>query len=285
VTYATPGSWRQAVEARLSNQARATGVDLDRLRRRLVVGRILVRLENHQPGRWILKGGMALEFRIGDRARATRDLDVVVRNAQGADETRAALIACLATDPDEDRFEFIVGQAETIEPDEAGRPGWRFGLEARVAGREFARVRIDVVARADEITNTERLLIGSELTFAGIQPTRVEVVDQRQHFAEKLHAYTRDYGDRLNSRVRDLPDMVVLIHDGLDPDAALRTTVGHVFDTRGTHPLPEDLPDPPAGWRDPYESLAAELDLAESTIDAAMETLRGFWSAAREFKE
>jgi len=228
---------------------------------------------------------MALEFRIGDRARATRDLDVVVRNAQGADETRAALIACLATDPDEDRFEFIVGQAETIEPDEAGRPGWRFGLEARVAGREFARVRIDVVARADEITNTERLLIGSELTFAGIQPTRVEVVDQRQHFAEKLHAYTRDYGDRLNSRVRDLPDMVVLIHDGLDPDAALRTTVGHVFDTRGTHPLPEDLPDPPAGWRDPYESLAAELDLAESTSDAAMETLRGFWSAAREFKE
>ena len=140
MTYDTPASWRQAVEARLVNRARATGVDLDRIRRRLVVGRLLARLEAHQPGRWILKGGMALELRIGDRARATRDVDVVVRDAdQSGEEVRANLSECLATDPDGDRIDFIVGSSQELEPDEAGRPGWRFPIEVRMAGREFAR--------------------------------------------------------------------------------------------------------------------------------------------------
>ena len=38
--------------------------------------RLLVRLELGAPGRWVVKGGMALEMRLGDRARSTRDLDL-----------------------------------------------------------------------------------------------------------------------------------------------------------------------------------------------------------------
>ena len=158
-------------------------------------------------------------------------------------------------------------------------------IEVRLAGREFARISIDVVARADEVTGTDRLMTGSELSFAGIEPVEVEVVDRRQHFAEKLHAYTRDYGERPNSRVRDLPDMVILIHDGLDPDTRLRAAVDHVFEMRSTHIVPSELPDPPTGWRDKYGRMAADLDIPESTVDAAMVTLRGFWLTTRESKE
>lgn len=79
MAYGTPPALRAALEDRLRNQAQASGVDLQRLRRRVVVERLLVRLDDSAPGRWILKGGMAVELRLHDRARATRDLDLAVR--------------------------------------------------------------------------------------------------------------------------------------------------------------------------------------------------------------
>ena len=40
------------------------------------------RLERSAPGQWVLKGGMALEVRFGDRARATKDLDLAFRERE-----------------------------------------------------------------------------------------------------------------------------------------------------------------------------------------------------------
>ena len=63
----------------------------------------------------------------------------------------------------------------------------------------------------------------NSLDFAGVATTEVEIVDVHRHAAEKFHAMTRDFGDRENSRVRDLLDLVLLIgHDLLDADAELR---------------------------------------------------------------
>ncbi|MGH3933482.1 MAG: nucleotidyl transferase AbiEii/AbiGii toxin family protein [Pseudonocardiaceae bacterium] len=35
----------------------------------------------------------------------------------------------------------------------------------------------------------------------------MEAVDLLQHFAEKLHALTREYPDRSNTRIKDLADL------------------------------------------------------------------------------
>ncbi len=86
-------------------------------------------------------------------------------------------------------------------------------------GRIFTTVRIDVVVRGEEIVLTERLPLPNVLGFAGTPPRDIEAVDRRQHFAEKIHAFTRDYGDRPNTRVKDLVDLVLLIESGLPPDA------------------------------------------------------------------
>ena len=43
----------------------------------------------------------------------------------------------------------------------------------------------------------------------------------------------------------------------------------------------ENLPDPPPFWNEDYPAFAAELDLAETTLDQATETLRRFWGTAR----
>lgn len=278
--YATPAALRAALEARLASGDEVTLPGLERLRRRAVFERLLVRLEHAMPGRWVLKGGMALEVRLGDRARTTRDLDLAVRQAgEDAGTVRDQLIEALAEDPEGDGFEFRVGQARALDPDEAGRAGWRFAVDARLDGRTFANVRLDVVARTEEISTTDRITLHSMLAFAGFPDHQIEAVDPAQHFAEKLHALTRPHGDRANSRVKDLPDLLLLVDQGLEPTAALLATVHHVFAVRSTHGLPVELPDPPPDWTARYATLAAELDLAEATVEGAMARLRAFWAA------
>jgi len=207
VNYETPAAFRAALEARLANAARSTGTDLDRLRRRVVFERILARLTAATGERWILKGGFALEVRLGDRARTTRDLDLALgETADDGGEVREILIDTLATDAG-DRFTFAVSVLRDLATDEAGRPGRRFTVTATLAGREFQKVRVDVVARHEEIAErTERIVMPTFLDFIGLDDLLIEAVDRRQHFAEKLHALTSDYGDRPNTRVKDLPD-------------------------------------------------------------------------------
>lgn len=276
--YETPAAFRAALDARLANRSRETGTDLERLRRRAAFERFLVRLGLGAPGRWIVKGGMALEIRLGDRARSTRDLDLALRDADAdGSAVRDLMIECVSQDPDADLFEFRVGRPVSISPDDAGRPGWRFSVEARLGGQTFAKVRVDVVARANEIAATRRVALPGILDFMGLVAREVEVIDPAQHFAEKLHALTRTYGDRPNSRVRDLPDLVLLIEDGLEPTGELLAIVSHVFAERSTHDMPRHLPDPPAYWRDDYPVAARDMDVGARTLDDAMARVRGFW--------
>ncbi|MHB8341224.1 MAG: nucleotidyl transferase AbiEii/AbiGii toxin family protein [Mycobacteriales bacterium] len=103
------------------------------------------RLEVAEPGCWILKGGMALEVRWRDRARSTRDMDLVVRHPPriGA-AAPAALAQPLAEDVDHDRFRLTVGLPRVLQvtgllaPDPlgTGRGGWCFsGLRCQPGWR------------------------------------------------------------------------------------------------------------------------------------------------------
>jgi hypothetical protein len=81
VSYETPKELRVALEDRFLARSRATGIRLDRLRRRrrVLFERILARLQVAEPGLWVLKGGMAFEVRLRDDARLTKDLDLGTR--------------------------------------------------------------------------------------------------------------------------------------------------------------------------------------------------------------
>ena len=81
MSYGTPQALRTALEARVRNESAATGVPPDRLRRRVVFQRIVTRLQRAEPGRWVLKGGMAIEVRLRDAARLTKDLDLGLRES------------------------------------------------------------------------------------------------------------------------------------------------------------------------------------------------------------
>ncbi len=280
--YESPAALRNALEARLQNEARERGVRLDRLRRRAVFERLLVRLEVGGPGLWVLKGGTALEVRWRERARTTRDLDLALREQLGSGRAlRELLIEELSHDPDGDGFRFEVATPIPLADDEAGRPAWRMPVRAFLAGREFAAIRVDVVVRPEELIVTERLPLPGALSFASFPLRDVEVAAPAQHFAEKLHALTRRWPDRENTRVRDLVDLVMLIEDGRIEPGEARRIAGRVFTIRASHAIPEAIPDPPASWSATYAMLAADLDIEATAITDAMACLRRFWSAAQ----
>src|SRR5262249_3035866 len=91
---------------------------------------------------------------LHSRARATKDMDLVACPDGDPDldvrAVRDLLIDALARDEDGDGFLFQVSSPAPLTADTAGRGGWRFSIESRLAGRSFATVRIDVVARGEE---------------------------------------------------------------------------------------------------------------------------------------
>ncbi len=279
--YSSPDAFRTGLEARLLNQSREAGLDLGRLRRRVVFERLLARLARSRVASWVLKGGMALEIRLGDRARGTRDLDLALRDVSpedaGCEWVRSLLVEALTEDPDNDWFEFRVLDDRPIMTREAGQGGWRFRIHALLAGKTFERVRIDVVAGVAEAIDPERLRLPGVLDFAGISAVEVDVVDRREHFAEKLHALTRPR-DRPNTRVKDLADLVLLIDSGLEAEASLWTITERVFANAGIHEVPDSIKDPPEFWREPYAQLAGDLELSALTLAEAGSTLRTFCS-------
>lgn len=274
---------RRALETRLKLESETTGGDLGRLRRRVVFDRLAVRLSVDETTQWILKGGAALEFRLGGRARATKDLDLAVTSgAADGLAVRDLLIDALTEDPDGDWFSFRIREPVALAVDGGGRGAWRFSVEGWLAGKAFAGIRLDVAARGEELALTEQLVLPGSLSFADIPARSMEAVERRQHFAEKLHALTRDYGDRPNTRIKDLVDLVLLIEDGLQPDKSLVDVVRHVFTIRDTHPCPVDIPDPPPRWQREYPELAEGLTETASDLPSALKLLRGFWSTARD---
>jgi len=76
VRYPDAASLRQALEQRLKERSAGNGARLARDRKRVAFDRFLSRLAAVAPGDWMLKGGFAIDLRLGDRARATKDVDL-----------------------------------------------------------------------------------------------------------------------------------------------------------------------------------------------------------------
>ncbi|MGH8775066.1 MAG: nucleotidyl transferase AbiEii/AbiGii toxin family protein [Jiangellaceae bacterium] len=169
--------------------------------------RIVARLEAAEPGRWVLKGGMALEVRLRDDARLTKDIDLGLReDVAGAADLHERLIDALTADLDGDGFELAPGSPAPLREDGGGHLTLRLKVAAGLAGRPFGAIQLDVSPRAYELDATDVVTLPNMLDIAGVPAPLVEIVQIHRHSAEKLHAMLRDFGDRQNSRVRDLVD-------------------------------------------------------------------------------
>ena len=85
------------------------------------------------------------------------------------------MIEALSVDPDGDRFEFTVEQPRRLRDDVAGRPTWRAKTQARLAGKDFGSLQLDISQRAHLLDETDVITLPNSLEFAGIAPvTKVE---------------------------------------------------------------------------------------------------------------
>ena len=253
--YADAGAFRMALEQRLKDRAGGDGAHLARDRKRVAFDRLLARLLTVAGGRWLLKGGFALDLRLAARARATKDVDIEWRAEEG--ELLDTLLD--AADHDADDF-FVFSIERTGVPEDRLGGSYRFRVTASLAGREFETFLLDVGLRSDDALATETLKTDNLLGFADIDPVEVDTVPLELQVAEKLHAYTRRYeGGRPSTRAKDLVDLALIAElQSLDA-AALRREVKTIFTLRDTHAPPGTLPPPPTEWAVPYRRLAEEV--------------------------
>jgi len=270
--YASAGAFRRALEMRLAAQAHHAGRSVARLRKEVAFDRLLVRLFTVSPERWVLKGALALDYRFGDRARTTNDVDLAT--AGDEDSATADLLAAQTLDHD-DFFGFAIERMSALDRT-AEATAVRYHVRAELAGRVFDEFLLDVGFDPPTGVELDRLRGPDFLAFADIAPVEVAAIPIEFHVAEKLHAYSRVYGARSvgSTRVKDLADLA-LIATGVAIDAGrLRTAVETTFGRRASHDLPMRLPRPPTDWRVPYGRMARAVGL-DADIDA------GFDSAAR----
>lgn len=276
--YSTAAAFRRALEDRLKGLSNSSNQQAMRLRKHVVFQRLLARLLTLSPDGWILKGGLALDFRLSNREdarpRVTKDMDL---GRSGEVEAADADFSRVQTVDLSDHFEFEIQRVGLPrEGQEAGGAQLRYRVRATLAGRTFEEVLVDVSfalpAAQPDIVEGPNLL-----AFASLPPVRVPTLPTTAHVAEKLHAYTRRYGpdDAPSSRPKDLIDLVLLAM--YEPFVAqeLHSAIEETFTTRGTHPLPATVPPPPAEWGRAYRELAEQVGIAPD-LDQGYRSARAF---------
>ena len=264
--YKNATTFRNALEGRISNHAKKTGLDIQRLRRDVAFDRLIVRLFAMPSPPWALKGGYAMQLRT-ESARATKDVDLAVRDAGIFSEDPSkrnqaiqdVLIKQAAID-NSDFFQFRIS-APKHELNAAPEGGVRFHVEARLDDRSFEKFLLDI-GIGDVWNNPLENLKSSEmLKFAGIEPINLPAIPKEQQFAEKIHAYTLPRPeDRPNSRVKDLIDMNLLVLEQMD-EKKVSSAIDETFKKRNTHQLSLPLQPPPETWGASFTSMAIECDL------------------------
>lgn len=238
------------------------------VRRQAALERLIVRLTRVAPDRWALKGGLGLETRLGERARASLDLDA--DHLYGAEAARGDLQRA-ATENVGDHFGFAITGSEELH--ERGLAlAVRYRLESSLARRPFEPLQVDVTLAAPDPWDAEPASRPGLLTELGFDSIDVLLVPLERQVAEKLHAYTRTYKGGGTTRARDLVDLLLIRqHERVDA-AVLRDAIQRVFHGRATHAVPERLPAPQGelavGYRREAEhvGIASELDVAHRLL-------------------
>lgn len=231
-----------------------------------------------EPYRFTVKGGVALELRLKNRARATKDIDLILHHVE------ADLADAL------ERVIEIGGRGGGSHGFRFRRKGEPLVLENRTISVEFAvtyhsgawtSIIVDV-ARAEpgeaEVDLLPAVPLEAAIGIAG--PSELPCLPLRMHIAQKLHGMTLPprRGKR-NERFKDLVD--VLLMEALVTDyVALREACESVFRTRGTHDWPPALV-LPSHWAEPFAALARDLELSVLDGKDAIERVKAFIARIR----
>jgi hypothetical protein len=237
----------------------------------------------NQESPWIVKGGYGFEVRYGMNARTTKDIDLALREISSDATTAEGTIQKLWEDLQEatardagDHFVIRIG-APQQEFDAPPGGGARFPVEVLLDRRTFAKFHLDVgigdvVLGAPEWAKAEEFL-----AFAGISPARFKILPVAQQFAEKVHSYTLPRQSGINSRVKDLVDLVLILDRDAPAPETVKPAIQATFNHRGTHDVPVMFPAAPTTWATSFTAMAEQVYISETTIEGAVARLNSYW--------
>lgn len=264
--YTSGAAFRQALEERLRRQSVELGQPLARLRKTAAFERLLARLATPQPAMWILKGGLALQVRMGLRSRTTQDVDLLLRHTTSPANIHAMLVEVGHIEKG-DWFVYEVAQP-------AG-DSLRFPIRARLDSRPFETFHLDVGMDDPLVEPPDDLHFPPTVAFAELPPVIFPTYPVSQQIAEKVHDCSRLYLAGESSRIKDWVDIYLLARQSSIQANTLRRALKATFEARATHPLPFTFPALPAVGAKPFQRLASQAGLAV-TWEQATEGLKQF---------
>lgn len=219
--------------------------------------------------RFTIKGGVALELRLRTRARATKDIDLVLHDA---DAELARTLERAVADQEYQGFIF----RRKGEPLHLDNGTVSMQLAVTYHGDSWTGIAVDLARSEPGEADVELVpAIALEDAFGITGPVELPVIPLRMHVAQKLHGMTlAPRPGKRNERFRDLVDLL-LLEEMVTDYSGLREACELVFEKRGTHDWPPPL-DVPAHWVEPFARLAGELELPIVDAETAIVRVRAF---------
>jgi hypothetical protein len=261
-TYGSEAAFRAALNSRIRQVTRQTGLDSAEVARRFALQQFVSRLFDRDPGSWLVTGGTALQFRTSE-ARSTADLDLAVTGE--VDALTEALTEASRRRAGE-HGDFVVA----VTP--AGGPGSFTGkITFRLNGSRFAVAKLDIVAGRRFPFEPDTLVPEPVLAIDDVRPmSRVRTYAVASHLADKIAAMYELHGSSgsaPSTRSHDLADIVILSRCAMVDAEELRAAVREQEQRRGVV-VPSPLLLPNARWRSSYPARVATAGLPAELRDA-----------------
>lgn len=179
---------------------------INQLRRDAAFHAVMVRLEGSTQGRWIIKGGVALQLRL-DPSRPSLDIDVAwVGEQLGHAAALADLRKTLAARTD-DFFTFEVDPRNATEDDTGSLV---VPVNVRLGITHFERFSIDIAPSREDVPSEQLLHVKPPLELDQLGIAHVAVFAVEAQIADKVCAIHEQRPSGHSSRWRDLADIAMM---------------------------------------------------------------------------
>jgi hypothetical protein len=242
----------ERLEKTLARVAREQGLAQERLRRWVSFLALCGVLERavHEGvlDNYYLKGGVAMELRFAEGARATKDVDIGLAGERA--ERLQTFRGALALGFDEFSFQL---KGKPLSMDNADAVRLELGVQYRT--RAWQTIDVDLgPAGSGAVDFVEPTIPG--LSAMGLRiPSPVRCLSLSEQIAQKLHACTGPYS---KGRASDVLAILLIDLLGKMDAKVVRAAAERVFAQRATHSFPPEIR-LPEEWEAELEALAIEL--------------------------
>ena len=242
----------ERLEKTLARVAREQGLAQERLRRWvsfLALCGVLERAVSEGIlDDYYLKGGVAMELRYAEAARATKDIDIGVSGKR--EERLRVFQGAIALGFDDFKFQ-LKGKPLNMDKVDAVR----LELAVRYRTRAWQTIEVDLGSSGEGAVDLVDPAIPGLAAMGLRVPSPVRCLNLSEQVAQKLHACTGPYSQ---GRARDVLDILLIDLLGKLDVTAVRAAAKQVFTQRATHDFPPST-EIPKEWQSELGVLAKEL--------------------------